>query len=221
MSKSVADFFTTYILSDGLSGFSLEILQAGLLVWDAIKRHTFGRGKKRSPYVYSLPYFRVIPFVCLCFLIGMVYALVAPLLLPFVLGYLYLGYAVYMNQIEDVYPTFYETSGQYWPYVHSYIFFSLFLMQITMIGLFGLKSKPGASVATLPLLVLTLLLNEYCKLRFLPSFSQHTIQILKENDESDEKESNLDINSHNAADAYRPPFLRPVSFAEEGSSSSQ
>ncbi|XP_021774426.1 CSC1-like protein At3g54510 isoform X3 [Chenopodium quinoa] len=216
-----ADFFTTYILSDGLSGFSLEILQAGLLVWDAIKRHTFGRGKERSPYVYSLPYFRVIPFVCLCFLIGMVYALVAPLLLPFVLGYLYLGYAVYMNQIEDVYPTDYETSGQYWPYIHSYIFFALILMQITMIGLFGLKSKPGASVATLPLFVFTLLFNEYCKLRFLPSFSQHTIQILKENDESDEKESNLDINSHNAADAYRPPFLRPVSFTEEGSSSSQ
>ncbi|XP_048494208.1 CSC1-like protein At3g54510 isoform X3 [Beta vulgaris subsp. vulgaris] len=172
-----ADFFTTYILSDGLSGFSLEILQAGLLTWDAIKRHTFGRGKKRSPYLYSLPYFRVIPFVCLCLLIGMVYALVAPLLLPFVVGYLYIGYAVYMNQIEDVYPTVYETCGQYWPYVHSYIFFALILMQITMVGLFGLKSKPGALVATLPLVVFTLLFNEYCKLRFLPSFSQNTIQL--------------------------------------------
>ncbi|XP_021858206.1 CSC1-like protein At3g54510 isoform X3 [Spinacia oleracea] len=214
-----ADFFTTYILSDGLSGFSLEILQAGLLVWDAFKRHTFGRGKKRSPYLYSLPYFRVIPFVCLCLLIGMVYALVSPLLLPFLVGYLYLGYAVYMNQIEDVYPTVYETCGQYWPYVHSYILFALTLMQITMIGLFGLKSKPGASIATLPLLVFTFLFNEYCKLRFLPSFSQHTIQIVKEEDENDEKENNLDINSRNAADAYRPPFLRPISFVEQGSSS--
>ncbi|XP_057521443.1 CSC1-like protein At3g54510 isoform X4 [Amaranthus tricolor] len=214
-----ADFFTTYILSDGLSGFSLEILQAGLLTWDAIKRHTFCRGKKNSPYLYSLPYFRVIPFVCLCLLIGMVYALVAPLLLPFLVGYLYTGYAVYMNQMEDVYPTVYETCGQYWPYIHSYIFVALVLTQITMIGLFGLKSKPGAVVATLPLLVFTLLFNEYCKLRFLPSFCQNTIQDVKEDDETDEKEGTLEINSRNAADAYYPPFLKPISFPEEGSSS--
>ncbi|CAO2816180.1 unnamed protein product [Amaranthus hypochondriacus] len=216
-----ADFFTTYILSDGLSGFSLEILQAGLLTWDAIKRHTFCRGKKNSPYLYSLPYFRVIPFVCLCLLIGMVYALVAPLLLPFLVGYLYTGYAVYMNQMEDVYPTVYETCGQYWPYIHSYIFVALVLMQITMIGLFGLKSKPGAVVATLPLLVFTLLFNEYCKLRFLPSFCQNTIQDVKEDDEMDEKEGTLEINSQNAADAYCPPFLKPISFPGEGSSSRQ
>lgn len=80
--------------------------------------------------------------------------------------------------MEDVYPTVYETCGQYWPYIHSYIFVALVLMQITMIGLFGLKSKPGAVVATLPLLVFTLLFNEYCKLRFLPSFCQNTIQVL-------------------------------------------
>ncbi|KAH9619753.1 hypothetical protein KSS87_002049 [Heliosperma pusillum] len=213
-----ADFFTTYILSDGLSGFSLEILQLGLLTWDTIKTHTFGRGKKKSPYVFSLPYFRVIPFVCLCFLIGMVYALVAPLLLPFLVGYLYLGYAVYMNQIEDVYPTFYETCGRYWPYIHSYILFALILMQITMIGLFGLKSKPGASIATVPLLVLTILFNEYCKLRFLPSFQHNSVQNAKENDEVDEKENKLEIKSENAAHAYRPPFLTPVNFSEAGCS---
>jgi len=99
-----ADFFTTYILTDGLSGFSLELLQAGLLTWNAIKTHTYGRGKKRSPYLFSLPYFRVIPFVCLSLLIGMVYALVAPLLLPFVVGYLYFGYAVYINQVGSSSP---------------------------------------------------------------------------------------------------------------------
>ncbi|KAL9239946.1 hypothetical protein vseg_014217 [Gypsophila vaccaria] len=213
-----ADFFTTYILSDGLSGFSLEILQLGLLTWDTIKSLTFGRGKKKSPYVFSLPYFRVIPFVCLCLLIGMVYALVAPLLLPFVVGYLYLGYAVYMNQIEDVYPTFYETCGKYWPYIHSYIYFALILMQITMIGLFGLKSKPGASIATIPLPVLTILFNEYCKLRFLPSFQHNSIENAKEDDENDEKENKLEINSENASCAYRPPFLAPISFGEAESS---
>lgn len=96
-----ADFFVTYILTNGLSGFSLEILQPGLLSWKAIKsccRCWFGNEK--DPYLYSLPYFRVIPLVALSVLIGMVYAIVAPLLLPFLVGYFCLGYAVFINQVE-------------------------------------------------------------------------------------------------------------------------
>ena len=95
-----ADFFITYILTDGLSGFSLEILQPGLLFWDFIKSHTFGRGTEKDPYLYSLPYFRIIPMVCLSVLIGTVYAVVAPLLLPFLVGYFCLGYLVFINQVE-------------------------------------------------------------------------------------------------------------------------
>lgn len=90
----------TYILTDGLSGFSLEILQPGLLFWDVIKSKAFGRGKKKNPYLYSLPYFWIIPMVSLSVLIGTVYAVVAPLLLPFLIGYYSLGYAVYVNQVE-------------------------------------------------------------------------------------------------------------------------
>jgi len=63
--------------------------------------------------------------------------------------------------MEDVYEITYDTCGQYWPKIHHYIFLSVTLMQITMIGLFGLKSKPGASFATIPLLVFNILFNEY------------------------------------------------------------
>lgn len=94
-----ADFFVTYILTNGLSGFSLEILQLGLLSWDALKSCTFSRGRDKNPYLYSLPYFRVIPLVSVSVLIGMVYAVVAPLLLPFLIGYFCLGYAVFINQV--------------------------------------------------------------------------------------------------------------------------
>lgn len=95
-----ADFFITYILTDGLSGFSLEILQPGLLCWNLFKSHTYGRRKKKAPYVFSLPYFRVLPVVCLSMLIGMIYAVVAPFLLPFLIGYFLLGYCVYINQVN-------------------------------------------------------------------------------------------------------------------------
>ncbi|KAL6124938.1 hypothetical protein ACLB2K_077446 [Fragaria x ananassa] len=182
-----ADFFVTYILTDGLSGFSLEILQPGLLCWDAIKSCTYGRGKEKTPFLYSLPYYRVIPSVSLSVLIGM---------------------------IEDVYETVYDTCGQYWPYIHHYILIAIVLMQITMIGLFGLKSKPAASISTVPLLLLTLMFNEYCKIRFLPTFHLVSIQNAKEFDELDVKCNQMEFNYESASVAYCPPCLRPLNVMQ-------
>lgn len=217
-----ADFFMTYILADGLLGFSLEILQPGLLSWNCIKSCCLShRGKEKNPYLYSLPYYRVIPMVSLSILIGTVYAVVSPLLLPFLIGYFCLGYLVFINQIKDVYDITYETCGEYWPQIHHYILTAVILMQITMIGLFGLKSKPAASVSTIPLLVLTLMFNEYCKIRFLPSFRNFSVQSAKKNDELDEKSNRLEANYENASTAYSPPCLQPLNFAASGSTSTQ
>lgn len=93
----------TYILTDGLSGFSLEILQLGLIILDIIRSYTYGRGKERTPYLFSFPYFRVIPTVCLSIMIGMIYAVVAPLMLPFLVAYFCFGYIVYFNQVHIFY----------------------------------------------------------------------------------------------------------------------
>ncbi|KAL4600708.1 hypothetical protein ACB092_11G217600 [Castanea dentata] len=216
-----ADFFMTYILTDGLSGFSLEILLPGLLFWDVIKSHTVGRGTEKDPYLYSLPYFRIIPMVSLSVLIGTVYAVVTPLLLPFLIGYFCLGYLVFINQIQDVYAIVYETCGQYWPYIHHYILVAIVLMQITMIGLFGLKSMPAASISTIPLLLLTLMFNEYCKKRFLPTFHHYSIQNVVEHDELDAKSSQMEVNYEDVINAYCSPCLRPVNFLASESSSTQ
>ncbi|KAL3622604.1 hypothetical protein CASFOL_034015 [Castilleja foliolosa] len=214
-----ADFFMTYILTNGLSGFSLEILQAGLLTWDTIKSRMWDRGKKKQPYLYSLPYYRIIPFVSLVILIGMVYAVVAPLLLPFLVGYFCLGYVVFVNQIQNVYTTTYETCGQYWPYIHHYILVAIVIMQITMMGLFGLKSKPSASFSIIPLLVFTLIFNEYCKMRFLPTFCHCSVKDARDRDDFDEKTDLMEANLHNAIDAYSPPCLCPPDIEDEESSS--
>ena len=92
-----SDFFITYILTNGMSGFSLEVLQFGLLIWQFLKAHSLGHSEE--PYLYGFPYFRVVPIVSLAILIGVVYAVVAPLLLPILLIYFLLGYAVYINQV--------------------------------------------------------------------------------------------------------------------------
>nr|CAB3479445.1 unnamed protein product [Digitaria exilis] len=114
-------------------------------------------------------------------------------------------------QMEDVYDITYDTCGQYWPNIHHYIFLSVTLMQITMIGLFGLKSKPGASFATIPLLVLNILFNEYCKVRFLPTFHHRPVQVAKLSDELDEAEGTTAI-LDGAIGAYKPPWMHPTNL---------
>ncbi|KAH7677108.1 NosL/MerB-like protein [Dioscorea alata] len=212
-----SDFFISYILTDGLSGFSLEILQLGFISWHFLRSHSFGRSSKEKPYLYGFPYYRVIPTISLAILIGMIYAVVAPMLLPFLIPYFFLGYVVYINQMQDVYEIIYETHGQYWPHIHQYIFMAVILMQITMIGLFGLKSKPEASILTIVLLILSLLFNEYCKVRFRPPFYHFSIQQAKEIDDLDELEGQLEAHRETAVNAYRPHWMSPVNISESSS----
>ncbi|XP_078179526.1 early-responsive to dehydration stress protein (ERD4) isoform X2 [Carex rostrata] len=216
-----SDFFITYILTDGMSGFSFEVLQFGFLTWNFLKGHLFSGESVQEPYLYGFPYYRVIPIVSLAILIGMVYAVIAPLLLPFLVVYFLLGYAVFLNQMQDVYEISYDTCGQYWPYIHHYIFVAVVLMQITMIGLFGLKSKPAASFATIPLLAFNIFFNEYCKKRFLPSFYHRPIQNAKVNDDLDEQEGTDKDWCEQAVTAYRPPWMFAVTSAEESCSSTE
>lgn len=135
-----ADFFVTYILTDGLSGFSLEILQPGLLCWDAIKSCTYGRGKEKTPYLYSLPYYRIIPLVSLSVLIGIVYAVVAPLLLPFLIGYFLLGYAVFINQV-DLFNFAFIIQVYYYCYYSLTFFWPLFSHTLNMHDLKEIREK--------------------------------------------------------------------------------
>ena len=73
-------------------------------------------------------------------------------------------------QIINVYISKYESGGKTWPIVHNTTIFSLVLAQIIAIGVFGLKRSPVASGFTVPLVIGTLLFNEFCRERFRPIF---------------------------------------------------
>ena len=81
-------------------------------------------------------------------------------------------------QLFNVYSPKYDTGGEFWPIVHNSIIFSLVLMHIIAVGLFGLKSLPLASSLMVPLPMLTLLFNEYCRKRFLPIFKVYAAEVL-------------------------------------------
>ncbi|KAG5133883.1 hypothetical protein JHK82_025071 [Glycine max] len=54
-----------------------------------------------------------------------------------------------------------KAGGEFWPTVQYYTIFALVFMHTIVIGIFGLKKLPIAFALTLPLPILTLLLNEY------------------------------------------------------------
>lgn len=83
----------------------------------------------------------------------------------------------FMMQFINVYAPKYETAGKFWPIVHNLVIFSLVLMHVIAVGIFSLKKLPLASTLILPLPVLTLLFNEYCRKRFLPVFKAYPAEV--------------------------------------------
>ncbi|XP_057973972.1 CSC1-like protein RXW8 isoform X3 [Malania oleifera] len=122
------------------------------------------------------------------------------------------------TQILNVYISKYESGGQFWPIVHNTTIFSLVLTQIIALGVFGLKRSPVASGFTIPLVIFTLLFNEYCRQRFHPIFKNNAAQVLIEMDRQDEQSGRMEeihqqlhsaycqftLTSHDACGSRRP-----------------
>lgn len=62
--------------------------------------------------------------------------------------------------------------------VHNTVIFSLIMMQIIALGVFGLRKSPVSSGFTFPLVIFTLLFNQYCQQRFHPVFKNHVAEVL-------------------------------------------
>ncbi|XP_043711526.1 CSC1-like protein RXW8 isoform X2 [Telopea speciosissima] len=186
-----ATFFTTYILTSGWAGLACEVVQIFNLFCSLFYRFILRSNDVSFFSALSFPYHTEIPRVLLFVLLGFTCSILAPLVLPFLLAYFFLGYVVYRNQILNVYLSRYETGGQYWPIVHNATIFSLVLMQIIALGVFGLKESPVASGFTIPLVICTLLFNEYCRQRFHPIFKSPSAEVLIEMDQQDEQSGHI------------------------------
>ncbi|KAJ4781120.1 hypothetical protein LUZ62_065377 [Rhynchospora pubera] len=174
---SQATFFITYVLTSGWASLSSEVMQLFGLIWNMISKYILGREEDPTA-VLTFPYHTEVPKLLLFGLLGFTCSILAPLILPFLLIYFFLGYVVYRNQIMNVYRTRYETGGLMWPIVHNTTIFSLVLTQLICLGVFSLKESPIAAGFTIPLILITLLFNEYCRKRFHPLFKSFSAQVI-------------------------------------------
>ncbi|TVU45727.1 hypothetical protein EJB05_05225, partial [Eragrostis curvula] len=167
---SQATFFTTYVLTSGWASLSSELMQLFGLIWNFIRRYIL-RTKGDSDFVFSFPYHTEVPKVLLFGLLGFTCSVLAPLILPFLLLYFFLGYIVYRNQI-------------------------------ICLGVFGLKESPVAAGFTVPLIIFTLLFNQYCTKRLLPLFKTFPAQTLIDMDTEDEQAGRMEDLHHRLHSAY-------------------
>ncbi|KAK8520703.1 hypothetical protein V6N12_004632 [Hibiscus sabdariffa] len=211
-----ATFFITYIMVDGWAGIAGEILRLKPLVIFHLKNMFLvktERDRERAMNPGSVNYPETLPSLQLYFLLGIVYAVVTPILLPFILVFFAFAYLVYRHQIINVYNPQYESGAAFWPHVHSRIIASLLISQLLLLGLLSTKRAANSTPLLVILPVLTLSFHKYCKSRFEPAFRKYPLEEAMAKDLMD-RTTEPDINLKAfLADAYLHPIFR--SFEEE------
>ncbi|KAH7833754.1 hypothetical protein Vadar_009374 [Vaccinium darrowii] len=210
-----ATFFITYIMVDGWAGIASEILRLKPLVIFHLKNMLLvkterDRVKAMNPGSVDFP--ETLPSLQLYFLLGIVYAVVTPILLPFILVFFALAYLVYRHQVINVYNQRYESAAAFWPHVHSRIIASLLISQLLLLGLLSTKKAANSTPLLVALPILTLSFHKYCKNRFEPAFRKYPLEEAMAKDIED-RNSEPDVNlKAYLTDAYLHPIFH--SFEE-------
>ncbi|XP_071721465.1 CSC1-like protein At1g32090 [Rutidosis leptorrhynchoides] len=210
-----ATFFITYIMVDGWAGMAGEILRLKPLIMFHLKNTLLvktERDKQKAMNPKGIDFPEAIPSLQLYFLMGAVYAVVTPILLPFILIFFAFAYFVYRHQIINVYNQRYESAAGFWPHVHTRIIASLIISQLLLMGLLSTKKAVNSTPLLVVLPILTLTFHKYCKSRFEPAFRKYPLEEAVEKDTQDEVTESEDDMKAYLCDAYLHPVLH--SFEE-------
>ncbi|XP_020219977.1 CSC1-like protein At1g69450 isoform X3 [Cajanus cajan] len=212
-----ASFFITYVVTQGWTSVSSELFRVIPFIFSLITRPFTSTDDDFE--VPSAPYHKDIPRVLFFGLLGITYFFLAPLILPFLLAYFCLAYIIFRNQFINVYAPKYDTAGKFWPIVHNSMIFSLVLMHIIAVGIFALKKLSLASSLTIPLPLLTLIFNEYCRKRFLPIFVAYSAEsLIKKDREDQQNDATMTQFYENLISAYEDPALLPIHYSPDNDS---
>ena len=197
---AVAAFFINFIMLRAMTGFPLQLVRLWPLLWGEFSLRYRCKTEREKRVVQKPPtidYGEEYPEHMLIFTVGMVYAIIAPVVLPFVYLYFFLGYVTKVYQSLYLYVNKFESGGMYWPPVFQRLTCSLLLGQLTAIGIF-LRPNPVCSTLMLPLPVITYVCNSYLwsayweKGRFLPvEIAEQVDRKRREEDERVEKEGGV------------------------------
>ncbi|KAL3827916.1 hypothetical protein ACJIZ3_016718 [Penstemon smallii] len=208
-----ATFFITYIMVDGWAGIAAEILRLVPLITYHIKntflvKTEYDREQAMDPGTVDFPTSE--PQIQLYFLLGLVYSVVTPFILPFIIVFFAFSYLVFRHQIINVYDQKYESGAAFWPDVHRRVIIGLIISQLLLLGLLSTKSALQSTPLLLVLPVLTIAFDRFCKGRFESAFVKYPLQeAMKKDTEERATDPNLNLKAY-LQDAYVHPVFKDI-----------
>ncbi|KAI5565609.1 hypothetical protein POPTR_014G156100v4 [Populus trichocarpa] len=206
-----ATFFITYIMVDGWAGVAGEILRLKPLIIYHLKNFFLvktEKDKKEAMDPGTLGFNTGEPQIQLYFLLGLVYAVVSPILLPFIIVFFALAFVVYRHQIINVYNQEYESAAAFWPDVHGRIIVAVIVSQLLLMGLLSTKEAAQSTPLLITLPILTIWFHLFCKGRYEPAFVRYPLQEAMMKDTLERaREPNLNLKSF-LQNAYSHPVFK-------------
>ncbi|KAJ9170049.1 hypothetical protein P3X46_018185 [Hevea brasiliensis] len=206
-----ATFFITYIMVDGWAGVAGEILRLKPLIFYHLKNFFLvktERDREEAMDPGTSGFNTGEPQIQLYFLLGLVYAVVSPILLPFIIVFFSLAYVVHRHQLINVYNQEYESAAAFWPDVHGRIIVALVVSQLLLMGLLSTKHAAQSTPLLVTLPVLTIWFHRFCKGRYEPAFVRYPLQEAMMKDTLERaREPNLNLKSF-LETAYIHPVFR-------------
>ncbi|KAG9160316.1 hypothetical protein Leryth_026139 [Lithospermum erythrorhizon] len=211
-----ATFFITYIMVDGWAGVAGEILRLKPLVIYHLKNVFLVKtenDREQAMDPGSIGFNTGEPQIQLYLLLGLVYAVVSPILLPFIIVFFALAYVVYRHQIINVYNQEYESAAAFWPDVHGRIIIALVVSQLLLMGLLSTKEASQSTPLLITLPVLTIWFHRFCRGRYEPAFVKFPLQEAMMKDTLERiKEPNLKLK-----DYLQNTYIHPIYKGGDGS----
>ncbi|XP_010255871.1 PREDICTED: CSC1-like protein At4g02900 [Nelumbo nucifera] len=206
-----ATFFITYTMVDGWAGIAAEILRLVPLIIFHLKNTFLVKTEKDREQAMdpgSIAFASSEPRIQLYFLLGLVYSVVAPILLPFIVVFFGLAYLVFRHQIINVYDQKYESAAAFWPDVHWRLIIGMIISQLLLMGLLSTKDAELSTPLLVVLPILTIWFHRICKNRFESAFVKFPLQDAMVKDTLERAtEPNLNLKNY-LQDAYIHPVFK-------------
>eukprot|EP00045_Choanoeca_perplexa_P009585 m.92709 g.92709 ORF g.92709 m.92709 type:complete len:881 (-) comp14957_c0_seq1:70-2712(-) len=151
-------FFTTYVMLRGISGYPLALLRVGEWIGFAtaglFSAHT-PREKEQFRRAEVWDVSLAAAGDVLVFAVGITYAIVFPLIIPFMLIYFGLGYLAVRYMLYYVYLPTPRSGGLLWPLFFNRLMVALLIAQLTFTGVLSVKEAPTAASSMVVLVAAT------------------------------------------------------------------
>eukprot|EP00042_Codosiga_hollandica_P056903 m.832104 g.832104 ORF g.832104 m.832104 type:complete len:786 (+) comp59457_c0_seq5:31-2388(+) len=184
-------FFINFVMIKTFSALPIQALLIGPLIVAPILRKflaTTPRDFKNLQAPPMLNYIASLSGMILVLIAGFVYAIVAPVITIFCLAFFGLAHFIFKYQCMYVYAPPFESGGSYISTLLGWTVSCLFLAQLTIVGVIGVKQGAVPAALLFPLLVITIFFYLYCTNNF--DLSSATVPlsdlVAQQADESDD-----------------------------------